>query len=212
MSDRGSIHPRHRRWSSRTRDAIRSASNARIRGTGTAPSSREGIPGVPTSPRPSPTRHRVATRGRTAPHVFRTRPPQDGRGPLRPALLPMSTARLLRAHAASGCVVRGWPSLVKGAGLRILSRRGSQVQILPHASSQCYEGRLEVAPSVARSWPPFGRWPVSSPKDRNGHSTGTGRVGWRAHNGFRRTSLYGRLMNPVGAEPGPEPVDGWPSV
>src|SRR5207245_3505114 len=57
-------------------------------------------------------------------------------GPLRPALLPVSTARLLRAHAASGSVVRGWPSLVKGAGLRILSRRGSQVQILPHASSR----------------------------------------------------------------------------
>ena len=31
------------------------------------------------------------------------------------------------------CAVRGLPSLVKGAGLRILSRRGSQVQILPHA-------------------------------------------------------------------------------
>src|SRR5438034_10234311 len=30
--------------------------------------------------------------------------------------------------------VRGWPSLVKGAALRSLSRRGSQVQILPHAS------------------------------------------------------------------------------
>src|SRR5438046_9515901 len=51
------------------------------------------------------------------------------------AFLPASTIRLLRVHEiACGPVVRGWPSLVKGAGLRILSRRGSQVQILPHAS------------------------------------------------------------------------------
>src|SRR2546427_3585302 len=45
------------------------------------------------------------------------------------------TGRLLRTNEfASRRGVRGLPSLVKGAGLRILSRRGSQVQILPHAS------------------------------------------------------------------------------
>src|SRR6266508_556776 len=44
------------------------------------------------------------------------------------------TATLLRGHEfASRHRMRGLPSLVKGAGLRILSRRGSQVQILPHA-------------------------------------------------------------------------------
>src|SRR5438309_1713265 len=48
---------------------------------------------------------------------------------------PRITATFLRAHEiASRRGVRGLPSLVKGAGLRILSRRGSQVQILPHAS------------------------------------------------------------------------------
>ena len=33
----------------------------------------------------------------------------------------------------NGRGARGWPSMVKGAALRSLSRRGSQVQILPHA-------------------------------------------------------------------------------
>src|SRR5207244_10623500 len=61
------------------------------------------------------------------------------------AFLPVSTIRLLRVHEiACGPVVRGWPSLVKGAGLRILSRRGSQVQILPHAS--CRDGARSLPP------------------------------------------------------------------
>src|SRR5207244_7100648 len=63
------------------------------------------------------------------------------------AFLPASTIRLLRVHEiACAPVVRGWPSLVKGAGLRILSRRGSQVQILPHAS--CRNGMGALLPST----------------------------------------------------------------
>src|SRR2546428_3903940 len=57
----------------------------------------------------------------------------------------ISTIRLLRVHEiASGCVARGWSSLDEGAGLRILSRRGSQVQILPHAS--CRDGMRSLPP------------------------------------------------------------------
>src|SRR5437667_12406868 len=63
------------------------------------------------------------------------------------AFLPVSTIRLLRVHEiACGPVVRGWPSLVKGAGLRILSRRGSPVQILPHASFLNRKGSLLPRP------------------------------------------------------------------
>src|SRR5437870_10713285 len=79
-------------------------------------------------------------------HVVRAMKPER----LGLAFLPASTIRLLRVHEiACGPVVRGWPSLVKGAGLRILSRRGSQVQILPHASCRIGKGAL-LAGSIRR--------------------------------------------------------------
>src|SRR5881397_3933908 len=82
-----------------------------------APSSRGGILGGPTNPGLSPMRHRGATRGRIALRVFRACRPRDGREPLRPALLPVSTARLLRAHQiASRCVCVGGPAWSKAQG------------------------------------------------------------------------------------------------
>src|SRR3989475_8206857 len=68
------------------------------------------------------------------------------------------TGRLLRTNEfAAACGVRGLPSLVKGAGLRILSRRGSQVQILPHASFRI--GLLSEAPTNPIP-PTRGEWPM----------------------------------------------------
>src|SRR2546427_3776094 len=94
-------------------------------------------------------------------HVVRAMKPEG----LGLAFLPISTIRLLRVHEiASGCVVRGWPSLVKGAGLRILSRRGSQVQILPHAS--CRDGARSLPP---RSIPGHRHPERAEPRNSRGH-------------------------------------------
>ena len=46
---------------------------------------------------------------------------------------------------------RGWPSLAKGGGLKIRSRRGSRVQILPLAlaSGGCFAGQSDSAARVS---------------------------------------------------------------
>src|SRR5712691_1002471 len=199
MSDRRSIRPGRRPGSHRTRGAIRFARDAKTRGSGKAPSSRDGILGDPTSPRLSPKRHRGATRGRIALRVSRASsagwkgapldlrssrcPPQDYYEPMPPP--------------AASCV--GGPAWSKAQGSESCPVGVRRFKSCPTHQVECYDGQYVA---------PVGAWPASSSKDRNGRSTGTDRVGRRAHNVFRRTSLYRRLMNPTGVELGPEPADG----
>jgi len=56
--------------------------------------------------------------------------------------------------------LRGLPSMVKGAALRSLSRRGSQVQILAHAS--LYYGLAVLAAIPFTDRPPTFIGPVSA--------------------------------------------------
>ena len=80
------------------------------------PSSRDGILGAPTSPKPSPTRHRGATPGRVALHVFRARLLRIGGDRLEPApgVPPQDYYEPAKSPPATPCV--GGPAWSKAQG------------------------------------------------------------------------------------------------
>src|SRR2546428_1729198 len=133
------------------------------------PSSRDGILGAPTSPRPSPTRHRGANPGRIALHVFRARHPQNRPRPLRTCsgVPPQDYYEAAKSPPATPCV--GGPAWSKAQGSGSCPVGVRRFKSCPTHQVKRHGGCFKIAPRIAGSWLPLG---VGLPLDSMNEASG----------------------------------------